>query len=66
MGNRGYEEKSNKMIILAKPVNKKNGVRTLLTPLDQIIHGLIFLLNFLDTPRMTDLFQGLVLHLPGV
>jgi hypothetical protein len=54
------------MRILAKPVNKKIGVHTLLTPFHQIIHGLTFLLNFLDTPRMTGLFQGLVLHLPGV
>ena len=66
MGNWGYEEMSKKMMILAKPVNKKISVHTLLALFHPIIHVLTFLLNFLDTPRMTGLFQGLALHLLGV
>ena len=66
MGNWGYEEMSKKMIILDEPVNKKICVRTLLTLFRPIIHILTFLLNLLDTPRMTGLFQGLALHLLGV
>ena len=66
MGNWGYEEMSKKMMILDKLVNKKITVRTLLTLFHPIIHVLTFLLNFLDTPRMIGLFQGLALHLLGV
>ena len=65
MGKVGYEENPKKMIIIVNPDNKKTGFRTLLTPLHPIIHELTFLLNFLDTPRTTGLFQGLVLRQRG-
>ena len=63
MGNSGDEEMSKKMMILVKPVNKKICIHTLLTLFHPIINILTFLLNLLDTPRKTGLFQDLALHL---